>query len=129
MDVLYFKLEDETYLTAVSQWVLVLAGLSDMARPPEKLSLTQNAALMATGAMWTRWCLIIKPRNILLVAPLFLPSPVPVRDFTINVPVLWLIRLSYLINIGWPLSTSSSAASVSLRLCGSSCTTGVLTGR
>ncbi|EGD93299.1 hypothetical protein TESG_00846 [Trichophyton tonsurans CBS 112818] len=47
-------------------WILVLAGLSDMARPAEKLSLTQNAALMATGAIWTRWCLIIKPRNVLL---------------------------------------------------------------
>ncbi|KAK2818424.1 hypothetical protein FQN49_007914 [Arthroderma sp. PD_2] len=50
----------------VMKWVLVLAGLSDMARPAEKLSLTQNGALMATGAIWTRWCLIIKPRNILL---------------------------------------------------------------
>ncbi|KAL1957237.1 hypothetical protein VTO42DRAFT_6143 [Malbranchea cinnamomea] len=52
----------------VMKWLLVLAGLSDMARPAEKLSLTQNAALMATGAIWTRWCLIIKPRNILLAA-------------------------------------------------------------
>ena len=50
--------------------MLVLAGLSDMARPADKLSLTQNAALMATGAIWTRWCLIIKPRNVLLVLPL-----------------------------------------------------------
>ncbi|KAI4147250.1 MAG: hypothetical protein LQ340_005643 [Diploschistes diacapsis] len=47
------------------QWGLVLAGISDFARPAEKLSLTQNVALMATGAIWTRWCLIIKPRNIL----------------------------------------------------------------
>ncbi|KAK2747152.1 hypothetical protein FQN57_002409 [Myotisia sp. PD_48] len=50
----------------VMKWVLVLAGLSDMARPAEKLSLTQNGALMCTGAIWTRWCLIIKPRNVLL---------------------------------------------------------------
>ncbi|EEP78738.1 conserved hypothetical protein [Uncinocarpus reesii 1704] len=47
-------------------WVLVIAGLGDMARPADKLSLTQNAALMFTGAIWTRWCLIIKPRNVLL---------------------------------------------------------------
>ena len=38
-----------------------------MYRPVEKLSLTQNAALTATGLIWTRWCLIIKPRNILYV--------------------------------------------------------------
>ncbi|KAI4277996.1 MAG: hypothetical protein L6R35_006112 [Caloplaca aegaea] len=36
--------------------------------PAEKLSLTQNLALTATGAIWTRWCLIIKPRNVLLAA-------------------------------------------------------------
>ncbi|KAI4146557.1 MAG: hypothetical protein L6R39_003426 [Caloplaca ligustica] len=52
----------------VMKWALVLAGVSDFYRPPEKLSLTQNLALTATGAIWTRWCLIIKPRNILLAA-------------------------------------------------------------
>ncbi|KAH7409585.1 hypothetical protein BKA64DRAFT_400813 [Cadophora sp. MPI-SDFR-AT-0126] len=50
----------------VMKWSIVLAGISDMYRPVEKLSLTQNAALTATGLIWTRWCLIIKPRNILL---------------------------------------------------------------
>jgi len=52
----------------VMKWGLVIAGISDFYRPPEKLSLTQNAALTATGAIWTRWCLIIKPRNVLLAA-------------------------------------------------------------
>ncbi|OJD23278.1 hypothetical protein ACJ73_05373 [Blastomyces percursus] len=52
----------------IMKWILVLAGLSDLTRPADKLSLTQNGALMATGAIWTRWCLIIKPRNILLAA-------------------------------------------------------------
>ncbi|KAI2012617.1 hypothetical protein LOZ39_000553 [Ophidiomyces ophidiicola] len=50
----------------VMKWVLVIAGLGDMARPADKLSLTQNLALMCTGAIWTRWCLIIKPKNVLL---------------------------------------------------------------
>jgi len=50
------------------KWCLVVAGISDFARPADKLSLTQNAALTATGMIWTRWCLIIKPRNILLAA-------------------------------------------------------------
>ncbi|RJE26351.1 UPF0041 domain protein [Aspergillus sclerotialis] len=52
----------------VMKWGLVLSGVADFARPAEKLSLTQNGALMATGAIWTRWCLIIKPRNVALAA-------------------------------------------------------------
>ncbi|KLJ10055.1 hypothetical protein EMPG_14529 [Blastomyces silverae] len=56
------------YVIKSQGWVLVLAGLSDLTRPADKLSLTQNGALMATGAIWTRWCLIIKPRNVLLAA-------------------------------------------------------------
>ncbi|KAJ5298280.1 Serine hydrolase FSH [Penicillium atrosanguineum] len=55
-------------LIYISQWCLVIAGMADFARPAEKLSLTQNAALMGTGAIWTRWCMIIKPRNVLLAA-------------------------------------------------------------
>jgi len=47
------------------QWGLVLAGISDFARPAESLSLSQNAALVCTGAIWTRWCFVIKPRNLL----------------------------------------------------------------
>ncbi len=49
------------------KWALVIAGISDLARPAEKLSLTQNAALTTTGIIWTRWCLIIKPKNYLYV--------------------------------------------------------------
>jgi len=52
----------------VMKWGLVLAGISDFARPAENLSLMQNAALTATGVIWTRWCLIIKPKNYLLAA-------------------------------------------------------------
>ncbi|MCJ1425405.1 Mitochondrial pyruvate carrier 2 [Sticta canariensis] len=52
----------------VMKWALVIAGISDFSRPAEKLSLTQNLALTATGAIWTRWCFIIKPRNLLLAA-------------------------------------------------------------
>jgi mitochondrial pyruvate carrier 2 len=49
------------------KWCLVLAGVSDFFRPTEKLSLTQNLALTTTGSIWTRWCLIIKPKNYLCV--------------------------------------------------------------
>lgn len=40
-----------------------------MARPAEKLSLTQNAALTATGVIWTRWCFVITPKNYLYGYP------------------------------------------------------------
>ncbi len=65
---------DRSFLDCVGlidrlQWALVLAGISDFARPVEKLSLTQNFALTCTGLIWTRWCLIIKPKNYLYVPP------------------------------------------------------------
>jgi len=47
---------------------LVLAGAADFARPASHLSLTQNAALTATGTIWTRWCFVIKPRNLFLAS-------------------------------------------------------------
>lgn len=57
------------------KWGLVLAGISDFARPASALSLTQNGALTATGIIWTRWCLIIKPKNYLYDPfPSLLPS-------------------------------------------------------
>jgi len=52
----------------VMKWGVVIAGASDFFRPAEKLSLTQNAALMATGSIWTRWCFVIRPKNMLLAA-------------------------------------------------------------
>jgi mitochondrial pyruvate carrier 2 len=54
------------------KWGVVLAGASDFLRPAEKLSLTQNLALMATGSIWTRWCFIIKPKNMLYVSTTFI---------------------------------------------------------
>lgn len=52
----------------VMKWSLVIAGISDLNRPVEKVSGTQQIALMATGFIWTRWCMIIKPRNFLLAS-------------------------------------------------------------
>ncbi|EDU48522.1 UPF0041-domain-containing protein [Pyrenophora tritici-repentis] len=52
----------------VMKWGMVLAGASDFTRPAESLSFTQNFALMCTGAIWTRWCFVIRPKNIALAA-------------------------------------------------------------
>ncbi|KAI6906055.1 hypothetical protein KC318_g5610 [Hortaea werneckii] len=56
----------------IMKWGLVLAGAADFARPAEQLSLSQNTALMATGLIWTRWCFVIKPRNLFLASVNFL---------------------------------------------------------
>lgn len=50
------------------KWALVIAGINDFQRPVEKLSGTQQIALFCTGAIWTRWCLIIKPKNYFLAS-------------------------------------------------------------
>ena len=64
------------------KWGVVLAGASDFLRPADKLSLTQNLALMATGSIWTRWCFVIRPQNMLYVDTL--PSPRADELLTIN---------------------------------------------
>lgn len=50
------------------KWSIVLAGAADFARPASQLSLTQNGALAMTGAIWTRWCFVIRPQNMFLAA-------------------------------------------------------------
>jgi hypothetical protein len=50
----------------VMKWGMVLAGASDFSRPASQLSFTQNFALMCTGAIWTRWCFVIRPKNVAL---------------------------------------------------------------
>ncbi|TGJ80159.1 hypothetical protein E0Z10_g8597 [Xylaria hypoxylon] len=66
----------------VMKWAIVLAGIGDFARPAEKLSLTQNAALTATGIIWTRWCFVITPQNYLLAAVNFFLGCVGVAQLT-----------------------------------------------
>lgn len=45
------------------KWGLVIAGLADMTRPAEKLSTSQSAVLTATGLIWSRYSLVIIPKN------------------------------------------------------------------
>ncbi|XP_048049373.1 mitochondrial pyruvate carrier 2b [Megalobrama amblycephala] len=45
------------------KWGLVMAGLADMARPAEKLSTSQSFVLTATGLIWSRYSLVIIPKN------------------------------------------------------------------
>ncbi|KAI0147434.1 UPF0041-domain-containing protein [Xylariaceae sp. FL1272] len=66
----------------VMKWAIVIAGVGDFFRPAEKLSLTQNAALTATGTIWTRWCFVITPKNYLLAAVNFFLACVGVAQVT-----------------------------------------------
>ncbi|KAM6484400.1 hypothetical protein HDV62DRAFT_355615 [Trichoderma sp. SZMC 28011] len=66
----------------VMKWALVLAGISDLARPAEKLSFAQNFSLMCTGLIWTRWCFVITPKNMLLAAVNFFLALVGIAQIT-----------------------------------------------
>ncbi|KAH7108106.1 mitochondrion protein [Auriculariales sp. MPI-PUGE-AT-0066] len=50
------------------KWCLVIAGIKDMQRPAEKLSVSQNVALAATGVIWVRYSFVITPVNYSLAA-------------------------------------------------------------
>ena len=50
------------------KWGLVIAGFSDVHRPPEQLSTFQSTALAATGIIWSRYSTQIKPVNYSLLA-------------------------------------------------------------
>ncbi|KAF9808334.1 hypothetical protein SFRURICE_008387 [Spodoptera frugiperda] len=50
------------------KWSLVIAGLGDLNRPVENLSMTQSASLAATGLVWSRYSLVIIPKNYSLFA-------------------------------------------------------------
>mmetsp|Transcript_368 Transcript_368/g.623 ORF Transcript_368/g.623 Transcript_368/m.623 type:complete len:119 (+) Transcript_368:5391-5747(+) len=45
------------------KWVLVIAGVKDMSRPVERVSLPQSAALATTGVIWARYSMVITPVN------------------------------------------------------------------
>uniref|UniRef100_A0A1B6LEM1 Mitochondrial pyruvate carrier n=1 Tax=Graphocephala atropunctata TaxID=36148 RepID=A0A1B6LEM1_9HEMI len=45
------------------KWGLVIAGIGDLQRPADKLSLSQSSALAATGLIWSRYSLVIIPKN------------------------------------------------------------------
>ncbi|XP_041982695.1 mitochondrial pyruvate carrier 2-like isoform X2 [Aricia agestis] len=48
------------------KWALVAASIDEYRRPLDKVSTTQSATLSATGLIWTRYCLVIRPINYAL---------------------------------------------------------------
>ncbi|KRZ09684.1 Mitochondrial pyruvate carrier 2, partial [Trichinella zimbabwensis] len=45
------------------KWGLVIAGLADLQRPAEHLSFSQSSALALSGIIWSRYSMVIKPKN------------------------------------------------------------------
>lgn len=41
----------------------MIAGIADVNRPAHKLSVRQSGALAATGVIWSRYSLVITPKN------------------------------------------------------------------
>ncbi|KAI9344801.1 putative mitochondrion protein [Zopfochytrium polystomum] len=51
-----------------TKWAIVGAGLSDINRPAESLSLQQSFALALTGLIWSRYSVVIVPVNYNLMS-------------------------------------------------------------
>lgn len=44
----------------------MIAGLNDLRRPADQLSVSQSVSLAATGLIWSRYSLVIIPKNYAL---------------------------------------------------------------
>jgi len=57
------------------KWMLSVANLADLNRPTDRISLSQQTALTATGMIWSRYSMVINPVNYnLLIVNLALAS-------------------------------------------------------
>lgn len=45
------------------KWGITVANIADFAKPPEKLSYPQQIAVTCTGLIWSRYSLVITPKN------------------------------------------------------------------
>ncbi|KAG2577480.1 hypothetical protein GQ55_6G069100 [Panicum hallii var. hallii] len=45
------------------KWGISIANIADFAKPPEKISYPQQIAVTCTGLIWSRYSLVITPKN------------------------------------------------------------------
>jgi mitochondrial pyruvate carrier 2 len=50
------------------KWGLVIAGLADLSRPAELLSIQQTVAIGSTGFIYSRFSMVIIPKNYTLLS-------------------------------------------------------------
>lgn len=87
-----------TYIHTYKQ-ALVIAGIADVNRPAHKLSLRQSGALAATGMIWSRYSLVITPKNWNLFS---------VNIFVACTGIYQLARI-WRLDSAWPLYTLTLA--------------------
>ncbi|KAM3365494.1 hypothetical protein ACQJBY_015300 [Aegilops geniculata] len=45
------------------KWGISIANIADFAKPPEKISYPQQVAVACTGIIWSRYSMVITPKN------------------------------------------------------------------
>lgn len=45
------------------KWGISLANIADLKRPADKVSLEQQLAVTATGLIWSRYSMVVRPKN------------------------------------------------------------------
>ncbi|KAL8172494.1 hypothetical protein V2J09_024298, partial [Rumex salicifolius] len=45
------------------KWGISLANIADFAKPPEQISYPQQIAVTCTGIIWSRYSMVITPKN------------------------------------------------------------------
>jgi hypothetical protein len=50
------------------KWGISIANIADLSRPADKISLPHQCALTATGLIWSRYSMVITPKNYNLLA-------------------------------------------------------------
>eukprot|EP01138_Halocafeteria_seosinensis_P005996 gb/GECG01006129.1/.p1 GENE.gb/GECG01006129.1/~~gb/GECG01006129.1/.p1 ORF type:complete len:123 (+),score=7.37 gb/GECG01006129.1/:1-369(+) len=45
------------------KWCISIANIADLNRPAEKISMPQQTAVTATGLLWSRYSMVITPKN------------------------------------------------------------------
>ncbi|KAL6843178.1 hypothetical protein ACP4OV_026891 [Aristida adscensionis] len=50
------------------KWGISIANIADFTKPPEKISYPQQVAVACTGIIWSRYSLVITPRNLNLLS-------------------------------------------------------------
>lgn len=85
------------------KWCLVAAGLKDLSRPAEKLSISQNLALTATGFIWVRYSFVITPVNYSLAAVNFFVGSTGLGQLA----RIWYFRKTQLDPVGDTFGTAS----------------------
>lgn len=89
------------------KWSLVIAGLADIVRPVEKISVAQTTSLAATGLVWSRYSMVITPKNW----PLF-----SVNCFVAITNVGQLARIAYFTNTRGPSVTNKVEEAITVEV-------------